>query len=215
MKFFNTTLIAAAALGMVSAAHAELKVATVDVQHVFKDYYKTHEAQKEVNNVRKEIEAENATRMEKVKAIEKELQDIKKRGEDPSLSDKAKQSLGEQFQLKQNEGIALEKARREFVERKSRSLNETVQLKMSAIIEEINKVATDKATSGKFDLVLDKSAVSAAQTKVFLYTNPSMDITAEVKKELNASAPAGFDPEKDSVDIQVPAAAAPAPAPAK
>ena len=86
---------------------------------------------------------------------------------------------------------------------------------LMGIGEEINKVATDKATSGKFDLVLDKSAVSAAQTKVFLYTNPSMDITAEVKKELNASAPAGFDPEKDSVDIQVPAAAAPAPAPAK
>ncbi len=212
MKLFNTTLIAAAALGMVSAAHAELKVATVDVQQVFKDYYKTHEAQKELDNVKKDVEAENASRLEKVQAIEKELQDMKKRAEDPSLSDKAKKDLAEQFQLKQNEGIALEKSRREFVERKTRSLNESMTMKTRAIVEDIDKVTSAKATAGKFDLVLDKSATGLSQTKVFLHTNPSMDITDAVKKELNASAPAGFDPSKAAVDLQVPAAAPAAPA---
>lgn len=211
MKLFNTTMIVAAAMSMVAVAQAELKVATVDMQQLFKDYYKTHDAQKELDKTKKEIEADNAKRMEKVQAIEKELQDMQKRAQDPSMSDKTKKDLEEQFQLKRNEGVALEKERREFLERKGRALNETMRLKMTSIVDEINKIATDKATAGKFDLVLDKSAQAASQTKVFMYTKPSMDITPEVMKELNASAPAGFDPSKTSVDLQVPAAA-PAPA---
>ncbi|MEG2248749.1 MAG: hypothetical protein RSB88_07540, partial [Akkermansia sp.] len=115
MKFLNKTLIAVSALTLVATANAELKIATVDVQKLFKDYYKTHDAQKELDGERAKVQENSNTRVAKIQAIEKELQELKKQIEDPSISEKAKKELTDQFQLKNNEGVALDQERRQFL----------------------------------------------------------------------------------------------------
>ena len=208
MKFLNKSLIAAAALSLVASASAELKIATVDVQKLFKDYYKTHEAQKELDTARTEVQAKNNERVAKIQAIEKDLKELKKQVEDPAINEKSKKDLADQFQLKNNEGVALDQERRQYLERRNRALGEQMKVKLTGIIEQINKVTTDAAKKGGFDIVFDSSAQAMSQTKVLMFTKEGFDITPSVMKELNASAPKDFDPSKSVAPApQVPAAA--------
>ena len=206
MKFFNTTMIAAAAIGSFAVAQAaDLKVATVDLQRLFKDYYKTHEANAEMMKVRQEVDGEVKKRVEKIQPLEKELQEMQKRAQDPSIADKTKKELVEQFQLKQNEFVALRKELQEFANRKQRALQEQNLVKRNEILGDIRKLTDELAKDGKFDLVIDSSAISALGTQVFLFAKPGLDHTESVLKKLNANAPAGFDPNKSAAASETPA----------
>lgn len=196
---------------LIGTASADLKIVTVDVQNVFKDYYKTHEAQKELDGHRAKFGEENNKRLEKIQVIEKELQDLKKQIEDPSISESNKQKLTGQFQIKNSEGVALDQERRTYIERQNRSIGEHMKKKMEDIVNDIYKVTEDKARENNYDLVIDKSARTITQTKSVIYAKENLDITADVLKVLNADAPAGFDPSKSPAPT-IPAAAEPAPA---
>lgn len=209
MKFFKKSLILTLAAALIGTAGAELKVATVDVATVFKDYYKTHDAQKELDAQREKVQGENNKRLEKIQEIEKELNDLKKQVEDPSLSEAGKKKIAEEYQIKNSESVALDQERRTYLERQNRALGEHMKKKMKDIVDEINKVTEEKARENNYDLVLDKSGLSMAQTKVVMYGKDNLDITTEVLKVLNASAPAGFDPTKAPAPT-VPAAEVPA-----
>ena len=54
-------------MALSATANAELKVATVDVQKLFADYYKTHEAQAEVDKAAQTVQETNNTRAETIK----------------------------------------------------------------------------------------------------------------------------------------------------
>ena len=60
------------------------------------------------------------------------------------------------------------------------------------ILDEITKVINDYSGPQGFDLVIDKSSVSAASGASLILYNSSklIDITADVIKQLNATAPA-------------------------
>jgi outer membrane protein len=195
MKFFNKSLMAALALGSVAVAQADLKVATVDMQSVFNDYYKTHEANAEIAKVKEEIQKDVNTRAENLKSLQGELQAIKKRAEDPSMSEAGRKSAAQDFELKRGEAVAVEQDIRSFVERRQRALQELQAEKVKAIIADISKVINDKAASDGYDFVLDTSAPAITQTKVLLFSKPNFDITPVILKAVNATAPEGFDPK--------------------
>lgn len=214
MKFFNKALVLSVVASLVGVAGAaELKVATVDVQKVFKDYYRTHEAQKVLDGSRVQVQEENKKRIEKIQEIETALGNLKKQIEDPSTSDTNKKKLEGEFQVKSTEAVALDQERRGFLDRKNRALGELMKAKMTEIVGEINKVAEDKARENGYDLVIDKSGLTFAQTKVVLYAKDSLEITDTIIKVLNADAPEGFDPNKaPTVPMTDPAASTATPA---
>ena len=107
-----------------ATAQDKLKIATVDMQTLFKQYHRTNAAQKEVNVERAKIQQNNNERLETIRALEDELQGLRKQLDDPSLSDKRKQELFKGFQMKTQEGVALDRERREFLQRRNTALNE-------------------------------------------------------------------------------------------
>lgn len=196
-------------MALSATANAELKVATVDVQKLFADYYKTHEAQAEVDKAAQTVQETNNTRAETIKKMEADFNDMVKRLQDPMLNEKDKKELEQKAQIKRQEVIALEQERRGFVER---SINPSGQ--ESAFppksLGEITKITEGLCTKGNYDLVLDKSAQALRSNQVFVYTKPGMDITPTVMKELNKDAPEGFDPSKKKAPAVPAAPAAPA-----
>ncbi len=190
-------------MALSATANAELKVATVDVQKLFADYYKTHEAQAEVDKAAQTVQETNNTRAETIKKMEADFNDMVKRLQDPMLNEKDKKELEQKAQIKRQEVIALEQERRGFVERQLKSLQEQMKVRSAKITEGI-------ATKGNYDLVLDKSAQALRSNQVFVYTKPGMDITPTVMKELNKDAPEGFDPSKKKAPAVPAAPAAPA-----
>ena len=190
-------------MALSATANAELKVATVDVQKLFADYYKTHEAQAEVDKAAQTVQETNNTRAETIKKMEADFNDMVKRLQDPMLNEKDKKEL-------EQEVIALEQERRGFVERQLKSLQEQMKVRSAKIMGEITKITEGIATKGNYDLVLDKSAQALRSNQVFVYTKPGMDITPTVMKELNKDAPEGFDPSKKKAPAVPAAPAAPA-----
>lgn len=193
MTLRQLTLAAAGILMLTVPAVAQdnkLKIATVDMQTLFKQYHRTNEAQKEINVERAKIQQNNNERLETIRSLEDELQGLRKQLDDPSISDKRKQDLFKNFQMKTQEGVALDRERREFLQRRNTALNEKMVQKMRGILEEIRKLVEDRAKSDDYDYVFDKSGLSTSQVPFLLYTKDATDITGGLLEQLNKDAPA-------------------------
>jgi Skp family chaperone for outer membrane proteins len=207
-----TALVLAAALcGTAAAQEGKLKIATVDMQQLFKKYYQTNEAQKEINVERARITEENNDRTARIRELDTELQGMRKQLEDPSISESKKQSVFSEWNVKQQEGIALDRERREYLQRRNTSLNEKMVARMKGILDEIRKLVEEKAKTEDYDYVFDKSGLSTSQVPFFLYTKDATDITELLLKELNKDAP----PESLTPEEPAPAPEAAPAAPAE
>jgi len=173
-----------------ASAQETLKIATVDMQQLFKEYHRTNAAQKDINIERAKIQKENNERLTRIRELEAELQGLRKQLEDPSISDKKKQELFKDFQAKTQEGVALDRERREYLQRRNTALNEKMVQRMRGILEEIRKMVEDHAKNDAFDYVFDKSGMSTSQVPFLLYTKDATDMTGDLLKELNKDAPA-------------------------
>ena len=209
-RFLTVAMAAALTCSFAAAASdSKLKIATVDMQELFKQYYRTNEAQKQINVERAHIQKDNNERMAKIRDIETSLGNLRKQLDDPSINDSKKQALFKDWQVQQQEGIALDRERREFLQRRNQMLNEKMMQRMKGILEEIRKLVEEHAKAEDFDYVFDKSGMSTSQVPFLLYTKDATDITASLLKDLNKDAPA------DSLRAEGdPAPELPTPAPA-
>ena len=203
------SLFIALSLGTATAQEGRLKIATVDMQQLFKEYRRTNEAQKEINVERARIQKDNNDRLAQIRELDTVLQEMRKQLEDPSCSESKKQSIFNEWNLKQQEGIALDRERREFLQRRNQSLNEKMVQRMKVILEEIRKLVEEKAKLDNFDYVFDKSGLSTSQVPFLLYTKDATDITAGLLKDLNKDAPAESLPAAGDPKPEIPV---PAPA---
>jgi outer membrane protein len=192
MKLIRRILATAAVAALVTAAGAQegkLNIATVDMQELFKQYYRTNEAQKKLNVERARIQQEANERQKRIRDIEENLGNLRKQLEDPAVAETKKQSLFKDWQMQQQEGIALDRERREFLERRQQAINETMVQRMKGILEEIRKLVEERAKVENYDYVFDKSGLSTTQVPFLLYTKDATDITASLLKDLNKDAP--------------------------
>ena len=173
-----------------AATDSKLNIATVDMQELFKQYYRTNDAQKQINVERARIQKENNERLARIRELEENLQKLRKQLEDPALNDSKKQTLFKDWQGQQQEGIALDRERREFLQRRNQALNEKMVQRMKGILEEIRKLVEEKAKGDNYDYVFDKSGLSTSQVPFMIYAKDSTDITAHLLKDLNKDAPA-------------------------
>ena len=207
-RFFTVAIAASMATAAV-AQDAKLNIATVDMQELFKQYYRTNEAQKQINVERARIQKDNNERMAKIRDIETALGKLGKQLEDPALNDSKKQALFKDWQMQQQEGIALDRERREFLQRRNQMLNEKMLQRMKGILEEIRKLVEEHAKGENFDYVFDKSGLSTSQVPFLLYTKDATDITAVLLKDLNKDAPAESLPAAGDPVPELPTPAAP------
>ncbi len=189
MKHFQRIFTALFSLLLLTAsavqAQDKLSIATVDMQELFKQYYRTNEAQKQINVERARIQKDNNERLARIRTLET----LGKQLEDTTIAESKKQELFKQRQVKLQEGIALDRERREFLQRRNQALNEKLMQRMKGILEEIRKLVEEEAKLGNYDYVFDKSGMSTSQVPFLLYTKDATDITANLLKLLNKDAP--------------------------
>ena len=186
----SVIICALAVMGIGSASAEKLKIATVDMQNLFKEYHRTTEEQQKFSEEFARIQKENNERLAGIRAIEETLQALKKKIEDPTLNDNVKREKSREFQLKLDEAKAMDRERREFLSRRTRALELKKQASMQGILEEIRKLIVDHSKNEDFDFVLDKSGLSANQVPFLLYTKDATDITVSLLAKLNKDAPA-------------------------
>jgi len=204
------TVAFAASLATTAVAQdGKVQIATVDMQELFKQYFKTSVAQKDINIEKMRIQKDNDERSAKIREIEESLTKIKKQFDDPSFNDSKKQSLAKEAQGLSQDGTALDRDRREFLDRRNRALQEKMVMTRRAILEEIRKLVEEKAKTDNFDYVFDKSGLSSTQVPVLIYSKDNTDITATLLKTLNKDAPADFVPGEADAKLDTPDIATP------
>lgn len=179
-----------ALMSFASVGAQEIKVATVDMKRLLKDYYRTEEAQQELNEKQALLTKANNEKQKQIQELEEEIGTLRKQFEDPSLNEAKKKEIYEQLQLKQQEGIAMSRSLKEYLDRKRRQVQEEMQRQMRGILEEITKLLEEKAKAEDYDFVFDKSGNSTTQVPVLLYSKDTYDITEGLLQELNKDAPA-------------------------
>lgn len=193
-----------AAAPMVPAAEAQPvpKFATVDVQRVFREYHLTREAQKEINIERARIQEENNDRLARSRDIGADLENLERQLGDRTLPESRRHAVSNDIAVKRQEGIALDRERREFLQRRNQSLREKSERQMMGILEEIRGRVAETAKAGDFDYVFDQSAESSSQVPFFLATPDENDLTDSLLEALNAgiSPPGESDTGKGGAD---------------
>lgn len=187
------TLIGALALGcsLPSAAHAEMKVGTIDMQKVFTAYYKTHEAEDKLKDAQKAYKDELDQRME---AYKKNLDGINKLNEEinkPEQSSASKDQKAQERDSKISETKGLEKEISDFRATREKQIQDQLKRMRDEIVDEIMKVVNDQVKSQSYDVVFDRSGFSANNiVPVLLYSKENYDFSESVITKLNSSRPA-------------------------
>jgi len=193
MKRTLRSLIALSlAFGGISAAQqsARLKIATVDMTALFKDYGPTKDTMAKFEKEKEGVEKQAMDRKTRLDDAKKELDSLQKQLSDPSVADAKKQTLYTDLQVKKQQWDALQHEAEDFVQRKQRALNEQMQLRVKDILDGIRTKVQKYAETEGYDYVLDKTGASTSQVPVLLYTKDATDITDVLLKTLKAEAPA-------------------------
>jgi Skp family chaperone for outer membrane proteins len=195
MKRLLTRLLpAVVALSLLtSSAMAQGKIGTIDLRKVFDGYWKTKQADAGLKERAADMEKEHKNMIEDLKRAEEDYRGILSSANDQAVSeeerDRRKKSAEEKLRYmeKQRETIGqYERQARTTLDEQRRRMREN-------ILGEIRTVVNGKAKAGSFTMILDTAAESINNTPVVIYTTGENDITEDVLKELNATAPAGTD----------------------
>ena len=189
-KSIVSTLLCTAALCAVSsAANAQFKLGTVDMNQVFTAYFKTKDAEAKINDARAAAKKELDERLETLKKAMDEINKTNQEIEKPELSKDGKEKLSKQRDEKVQEARNLDREIAEFRQTRERQLQEQFMRMRKDIIDDIMKVVNEKVKAAGYDLVLDKTGVSMGQVPVVLYSRADLDFSNEIITILNKDAP--------------------------
>lgn len=200
MKLFSlVTLLLSLSL---SAHAADLKIGVVDLSKVFSEYHKTKSANVVLQENQAKAKEEMAERFSTMKKLNDELEKIRKEASDPVLNEEIRSKKRSQFESKAQEMRSLDQQIGEFKQRREQQLQQEGMQQRKGLYEDIVKAVTEKSKTEGFDLVFDKSGLSAFGLPLLLHAKEGVtqDFTEAVIAQLNKDAPAA-------------AAAAPAAAP--
>jgi outer membrane protein len=174
--------------GPVSAGEKPLKIATVDMQRLFAGYHRAVAAQKESHVEMARLKKQDNDRLARIREIEVELEAFRKQAEDPVLAESKRVKLQQQWSDRRQEGVALERERRDFVESRRRNLNERMLRQMGELIAEIRGHVTEVARTEDYDYVFDSSAQSLNHVPFLIAKHEADDLTEALLTKLNAGA---------------------------
>lgn len=180
------SLVTIFALAAGSVAQAQTKVGYVDMNKIFSGYYKTDLAKKQIEEAQtaaqKELQDMVDIFQKNVAAIGKLNEDIKK----PELSKDAREKKEKERDEKVEESKSQEKNIMALRNDRLKKLQEQAGRMRAGIVEEIRKLIAEKVKSEQYDLVLDKSGMSANGVELVLYSKDSADFSDDIIKALNA-----------------------------
>ena len=170
------------------ADDGRLKVATVDMQRLFKGYHRTEASRKQYNVELARLQKQDADRLSRIRELEAELRKLRKQLEDPAVAESKKVTLHRQATDRHEEGIALERERRDFITGRQRLLNERMAQEMKGLLAEIREQLDEIAKTEDYDYVFDASGLSGSQVPFILSSRIGGDLTEAVLTKLNAGA---------------------------
>ncbi len=184
MKKVFPALVFAATL-LAGSAHAAGDIVFVDLQEVFKRFYKTQLAQDQIRQQADDIKLERATMEEEIKNLKEEVEVYRADSRDETLSEEVREAKRNQLEEKLVELQKKERDVKDFEKLRSQQLEQQNKRMSLKLFDEIHEVIVNFAKEKGYAAVVDRSAQSRAGMQTVLYASVQMDITADVLVVLN------------------------------
>jgi len=184
-KLLLLTAAAALALPLAGFAQGTLKVGTVDMNRAFKEYNKTKDSEKKINEAKDAAKKEYDDRAENYKKALDEINKLNQQLDSPALSADKKTSMAKDRDEKIGNIKNMEREINEFRQTRERQLQEQAMRMREGIIKEITDIMMERVKASNYDLVFAKSGPSMSGVPVVMYSKDSADFTTDVITALN------------------------------
>ena len=172
------------------SAYGQSRIATVDLGKVFENYWKTKQAQNIIKERQADIQKEYNNMVQDRKTAREDYDKLMVDANDPAVTaeerEKRKRAAEDKLKYLRDQEEVMQQYQRQAavtIEEQTKRLREN-------ILNEIRTIVTARAKSAAYSLVIDTAAESVNRTPLVLYNNNEHDLTQDVLKELNATAPA-------------------------
>jgi outer membrane protein len=159
------------------------------MNRAFKEYNKTKDSEKKINEAKDAAKKEYDDRAENYKKALEEINKLSQQLDAPALSADAKTAKAKERDEKIASIKNMEREINEFRQTRERQLQEQAMRMRETIIKEITDIVVERVKTMGLDLVFDKSGPSMNGVPVLIHSKDSMDFTTEVITALN-KAPA-------------------------
>src|SRR5213082_1620172 len=179
-KLLSLALTAMLALPLAAFGQGTLKIGTINMDRAFKEYTKTKEAEKKINDARDAAKKEFDDRADQYKKALEEVNNLNKQLDAPALSADAKTQKAKERDDKINNIKNMEREINEFRQTRERQLQEQALRMREGIVKEITDIVMEKVKSNNLDFVFDKSGMSLNGVPLLMYARDNVDFTNDV-----------------------------------
>lgn len=182
-------IILAAILTAGGVMAAEQKIAFINMERVFDEYYKTKTANVQFKARGEEIDVRRKELVAKAKALKAEFDKLNAEGRDKSLNDNAREKKREAAEDKLNELKEAEGNLMEFDKVFKKEIADQMRQMQLQIVGEIRGVIQTYAAENKIDIVFDSSGKTLNNVESVMFFDFSLDITKPIIAIMNKNAP--------------------------
>lgn len=187
-SLLRTSLAILVLLAGVAVANADIKIGIVDMNKVFSEYSKTKDAQAKYSLAEKAANDDLNGRVETLKKSMQEISALNADLEKTELGQDTRAAKLKDREAKVAAARALDREIADFRTAKQKSLQDQFLKMRKDIVDDIMKTMNELAKTKSFDIVFDKSGLSAGAIPVVLYSRDEYDFSAEVISALNKAA---------------------------
>ena len=189
-------LLLAAVLSLQAAAPKGERIAVVNMETVFRQYFKSRIAADTLRQQSEVYRTYIMAEQDKLREVEKEMNAARDAAQNLALSAAERESKKQLFEAKEKELRQKKAALNRYMVERNRTLSNVEKNKRQEILADIRAEAAKQAVSGGYNFVLDSSGMTTSGIPAVLYAPPTADLTAKILKSLNAVAVPQKDPEK-------------------
>lgn len=177
-------------MGLAASALGQGRIATVDLNHLFDNYWKTKEAEAALKKRASDLEQDHRSMLEELRKHSEEYQKLLASASDQAVSEEERERRKQSAEAKLKQMRDLQESIAQFERQARATIDEQRNRMRNNLLGEIRTAVQSRARAAGYSLVLDVSARSAQNTPIVLYSSGDNDITQAVLDQLNLNAPA-------------------------
>lgn len=188
----KTVMLVMTCLLLFNIAGAAERIAFVDLEHLFNEFYQTKLAKSKIDVQKKDIETERQGMLDEISQISEEVDVLKKEARDVALSQEIRDQKRILFEERLLELRDKQKEVQEFETRRTQQMQMQVTRMSQTIMDEIRQVIIEYAKREGLQAVIDSSQRKEA-VGVFIYIHSDVDISEKILVLLNSKRPDNMD----------------------
>ena len=169
----------------------KMRIATVNIQEIFRSYHKVAHAEGEINIERARVQKEQSQHALKLRAMDQVLRELESSLQGLNKSDVRRPDLEREKGVRFHERERWKRQRDVALKARHADINRRMVARMEILLEEIRGLVRLEAERMGFDLVFDVDGTGSSQVPFLLFARDAHDITPRIIKKLAESASQG------------------------